>query len=316
MSALSESYAKVQYDLRPAKQVERRMIIDSLQLLAMAGFPIRDYQYTGMGSIYFVDFVLFHKFLGMERMLSVEASEAIQKRVGFNRPYGTIDIAMGPISNFIPGLYQDRKHILWLDYDNVVCAEYLRDVVQASARVSPGSVLLVTIDVEPPGPSDGGPEQWCRHFKREASDYLIQPIDPKKNFARSRLPRLNVDLIRKAILRGLIGRRDIEFFPMFNFLYADGHKMITIGGMFVTRSEKSLIRASRIEEASYFRGDLNTTPYEIKVPRLTRKERLHLDTSMPCSTSWRPKDFELSEKDLLSYKEVYKFLPAYAELLL
>lgn len=316
MSVLSESYAKVQYDLRPAKQVERRMIIDSFQLLAMGGFPIRDYQYTGMGSIYFVDFVLFHKFLGMERMLSVEASEAIQKRVSFNRPYGTIDIAMGPISNFIPGLSQDRKHILWLDYDNVMCAEYLRDIVQASTKLPPASVLLVTIDVEPPGHSDGGPEHWCKHFIKEAGDYLDQPIDPKKHFARSKLPGLNIDLIRKAIFRGLIGRRDIEFFPLFNFLYADGHKMITVGGMFATQSEKSLIRASRIDGTPYFRGDLNRKPYEIKVPRLTRKERLHLDATMPCSNSWRPKDFELSERDLLSYREVYKFLPAYAELLL
>ena len=52
----SESYLRVQYELRPAKQVERRMIIDALRKLAMAGFEIEDYNYVGFGSIYFVDF--------------------------------------------------------------------------------------------------------------------------------------------------------------------------------------------------------------------------------------------------------------------
>jgi hypothetical protein len=53
MSTPTASYLKVHYELRPAKQVERRMLIDAFQQLAQAGFQIRDYQYTGMGSIYF-----------------------------------------------------------------------------------------------------------------------------------------------------------------------------------------------------------------------------------------------------------------------
>ena len=50
-----ESWRKVPYDLRPAKQAERRMLVDAFMILSQAGFPIRDYQYTGMGSVYFVD---------------------------------------------------------------------------------------------------------------------------------------------------------------------------------------------------------------------------------------------------------------------
>ena len=69
----TRSYMKVRYDLRPAKQVERRMIIDALHKLARAGVDISRYQYTGMGSIHFVDFVLFHKMLVLVRcgMLNV-----------------------------------------------------------------------------------------------------------------------------------------------------------------------------------------------------------------------------------------------------
>ena len=52
---LAQSCLKVQYELRSAKQVERRMLIDALQTLSASGFDISQYQYTGFGSVYFVD---------------------------------------------------------------------------------------------------------------------------------------------------------------------------------------------------------------------------------------------------------------------
>src|SRR5687768_12973988 len=117
--AISHSYRKVQYDLRPAKQVERRMLIDSFQRLAIGGFQLHDYQYTGMGSIYFVDFTLFHRYLGITRMLSVEISGDIEKRVRFNKPFAEVGIKIDAIGNIIPTLHRDVQHIVWLDYDSV-----------------------------------------------------------------------------------------------------------------------------------------------------------------------------------------------------
>src|SRR5438874_9971114 len=112
MSAVATlpSYLRVQYDLRPSKQVERRMIIDACHLLSLANFPIRDYQYTGFGSVYFVDFILFHKLLGIQNMVSVEQDNKIEKRVKYNRPFGFIKLVMGTATDVIPTLSQDRKH--------------------------------------------------------------------------------------------------------------------------------------------------------------------------------------------------------------
>ena len=107
MIAPTESYLKVSYDLRPAKQIERRMFIDALQRLALADVPISQYQYTGLGSIYFVDFVLFHKLLGMESLLSVEHDTKIARRIEFNRPFRQVTVAMKPISEVIPQLSRD-----------------------------------------------------------------------------------------------------------------------------------------------------------------------------------------------------------------
>src|SRR5947209_9875151 len=120
MTQISESYRKVPYDLREAKQVERRMIIDALLRLAVAGFSVTDYQYTGMGSVYFVDYSLLHRLLGIHRMLSVEISQAIRRRVEFNRPFGLVETEIAGIGDILPSLSRDRRHIVWLDYDNVI----------------------------------------------------------------------------------------------------------------------------------------------------------------------------------------------------
>ena len=68
--------------------------------------------------------------------------------------------------------------------------------------------------------------------------------------------------------------------------------------------------------APFIRRDTRLPPYEIKFPILTRKERAVLDHHMPCSDGWRPKEFEMSLEDVAVYRELYRYLPMYAELAL
>ena len=54
----------------------------------------------------------------------------------------------------------------------------------------------------------------------------------------------------------------------------------------------------------YYRPDFNSQPFEIELPTLTRKERLHLDWEMPCADGWAPKEFELSAEEGRDYRDV------------
>ena len=36
---------------------------------------------------------------------------------------------------------------------------------------------------------------------------------------------------------------------------------------------------------------------------------------MPCDDSWLPNEFEASTEEIKAYREIYRFLPSYAELL-
>ena len=314
MTLPTRSFEKVPYHLRRAKQVERRMLIDALQILADIGFPIREYQYTGFGSTFFVDFTLFHKLLGINKMLSVEIVLDIEKRVRFNKPFDCIDIAMKPIADVIPDLSADQKHILWLDYDDILHRERLEEITSAAAQLSLGSILLVTLDAEPPKGDE--PNQWRDYYIEQAGRYLGTSAGKIENFAKSNLPKIIVQIIRQAIKEGLAGRRGVEFIPLFNFVYSDGHLMLSLGGMLGTQSNRRRIRTSKLKEANYIRFNLKDEPFNINIPNLTLKERMRLDHAMPCAEGWVPEEFEIKSEDVASYCQIYRFFPAYAELLL
>jgi putative O-methyltransferase len=318
MTTVTQSYLKVHYELRPAKQVERRMIVDGIQKLGLAGFNIDTYEYVGMGSIYFVDFILFHKWLGITTMVSAEHDLTIPKRVDFNKPFGQVRVALQPVGELLASLAPQSKNIVWLDYDDTIRASHLIDLIRAGTYLSPGSILLVTVDVDPPADPDGNkvddPKVWREYFEQEAGAYLGKSAKVS-DFAESKLRDLNALILLKAMRRGLNGR-PLRFLPLFYFSYADGHEMLTLGGMVGGRTERTRITRSSLAKTVYARTNLRDGPFRITVPRVTRKERLHLDRAMPCEESWLPAEFELDAEAVRAYREVYRFLPAYAELLL
>lgn len=312
---LSESYLSVHYELRPAKQVERRMLVDAFQLLQEAGFRIRSYEYFGMGSVYFVDYVLLHKYLGIQKLVSVEASPSIKKRVMFNRPFGVVNVRHGFAGEFIPSLEQSKQHIVWLDYDGQMTSDHLSDIRQACQQLSPGSIFLVTFDAEPPNRHNASTVETEKYYRSEADSYIPKEFD-ERPFEREVLPELIMKTTRQVIDDAVRFREDIGFAELFYFQYADGRRMVTLGGMITSETEVAKLSDSEIESAHYLRRNWDTGPCLISVPMLTKRERHVLDAEMPCSDTWRPDGFELGKEELQAYRNIYRFIPAYAELFL
>lgn len=131
---------------------------------------------------------------------------------------------------------------------------------------------------------------------------------------KSRYPATNLTIIANAIATGLAGR-SAAFLPLFRFVYADGHEMVTLGGMIGDAAVEQRIDACDWSEAWYLRRGDDDAPYRIRIPRLTRRERLLLDQQMPGDPSWHPRAFELSQEELAAYREIHRFYPLYGELL-
>lgn len=314
MSLPTESYLKVSYDLRPAKQVERRMFLEAFQILASNGYSISEYQYTGFGSIYFVDFILFHKLLGINHMLSVEHDGNIRRRVFFNQPFRCVTVKIGKIYDEIPRLTTRRKHILWLDYDSILVDEHLQDVWLAAASLPSQSIILVTVDVEPPVKNNGTPRKW-RHYFRDVAGKYLGNLTSVQDFTESKLVNVNREIVTRAMRSGLAAR-GLEYIPMFSFSYADGHEMLTVGGMIGTPQDRQRVQDSSLSTLPYIRFDESAGPYRIVIPLLTRKERIYLDKTLPPSGTWDVRHFELPMELAKAYRNIYRYMPSYAELVL
>jgi hypothetical protein len=307
----------LQYDLRPAKQVERRMMLDAFQVLLAAGFPIRDYMYLGMGSVFFWDYLLFHKLLGIKQLTSVEVDESITRRVNFNKPFNVVNVRMTTIGSALQSVGEER-HLVWMDYDEKLSTNMLADITQAATKLGSESICVITVDVEPPNveQQNGRPlnEEWKEYYRGIAGS-LWDPSWDTEEFVQASLWKRVSHLIHNAIQSGLAGQAKL-FLPMFHFLYRDGdHQMMTVGGMFGINRTRTRIQQSELRDAIYFRDNFRN-PYEIRVPRFTRRERYLLDQAMPRRHGWTPTEFEAREEELQSYSQIYRFLPAYAELLL
>jgi hypothetical protein len=304
------------------------MIVDALQRLQQAGFSITDYQYTGFGAIYFVDFILFHKLLGMSNLLSLEREPSLTKRVEFNRPFKCVDVKMVSASSAIPNLSTDIRHMVWLDYDGVIRKDFLSDIQSAITVLPTGSILLVTVDVEPPEDQDYrevepefdpsntvmGPKHWKHYFEFQASTYLKLGLK-ESDFGKAELRARTAEVLKASFTRSIVPRAPLEFLPMFNFIYRDTHWMLSMGGMIAGPPEKRQLQSSTLRDSEYYRDNFDAPPFEIAIPRLTRKERIYLDREMPCADGWTPKDFDLDQNELRKYRDIYRFLPAFAEIL-
>jgi hypothetical protein len=306
----------LQYDLRPHKQVERRMMIDAFQILLGSGFHIRSYKYLGMGSVFFWDFLMFHKLLGLRDLTSVEKDRDLSLRVDFNRPCRLVQVHMIPIGEALAKIDEQAQYIVWMDYDQMLSSEMLQDAAQAGTRLSSGSVCIITVDVAPPKSEDGKSTlETSFEYYKSVSNTLWDPGWHSGDFHASNLASRVAELLRRAIDGGAAGR-NLSFLPMFHFEYRDGdHPMMTIGGMIGTSKELRRIKRSELASAVYYRDNLEH-PYTIRIPRFTRRERYLLDREMPRAEKWRPVEFETNDSEIKDYSEIYRFLPAYAELML
>ena len=310
----SRSYLSVAYDLRPGKQVERRMLLDFFRRLSGAGMPVESYYYTGMGSIHFIDHILFHKFLGIDKLVSVERDDDIERRIRFNQPFSNVQIEIMEIGEYILRLQRDAKHIVWLDYDYRLSQDMIKDVRSCAATLSVDSFVLVTVDVEPPKDSKGASDNFASY--QDAASDLWVPSWKINDFTRSKLHLRARDLIANAFREGTSGRPNVEPVPCFYFVYADGHTMATIGVQIGGPQQSDRLQRIRASGADYLVLDFSGRPFQIDVPVLTRRERPLLEGAVPAGEYHKIKHTGISEDEFRKFEKIYRFLPSYAELLL
>ncbi|RCX12106.1 hypothetical protein DFR58_12456 [Anaerobacterium chartisolvens] len=308
----------INYYLRPAKSIERKFFCDIFRKLEVFS-PLRDYQYIGMGSKYFVDFTLFHKELGISKMYSIEgnaSSEQEQNRFEFNKPFKCINMVFKSSSNAINDINWNTKSIVWLDYDEIFSRSNLHDIKNIVLNLLPHSVLLVTCNGNY-SPDDQTDDRF-EVFKKEFEDDV--PMGTKKNQIVNKLfHQLVNEMINNKIQEALIEKNasisdDNEkmiFKQLVYFTYKDGSPMVTIGGVFIGKRDEEIFNNTNFYD--FFFNNNIAHPYDIYLPNLTYKELQKINTQLPCENWSDINLFGLREEDLKIYMELYRYYPFYME---
>lgn len=321
---MTSSSEKINYNLRPAKSIERKMLVELFQRLRPFG-AIDHYRYIGFGSFYFNDFGYFHKALGIKNMVSIERDIDNEERFIFNRPYSCIKIEFGESNDVLPQLSWDTKSIIWLDYDSQLNQNVLSDINFICANAVPGSFILVSVNVHPEShePSLDSPEDLhdyrYQKFLERVGEINIPLGITGKDLSGWDLSKVCQQIINNKIDEAISDRNGpreeeskLEFKQLIHFQYQDGAKMLTYGGMVIEKSQNAIFSSCDFSNLAFVRTK-GQVPYKIDIPNLTFKEIRHLNSQLPLKGKEKLKGSAIPEVDLMHYKDVYRYFPAFRE---
>lgn len=305
------SFEKIDYRVRPAKQIERKMIAESLGRLARYQ-SMDEYTYLGMGSIAFIDFSLFHRMLGIDKMISVEREGNVE-RATFNRPFDCIEIRAGNISDVLSTMIFDKPMIIWLDYDEKIKRWMFGDIKNCATKLPIGSVLLITINAD----SGLHPLKEFNAVKGRLGERFgrrYKPVDLAGDGYGDVLRKLFEDEIAACVHDRNRAQQDVDKVKItqwMNFSYKDGARMRTCGWLIDHKSGDSILEKCEMKKLSTYSG--GSTPVVIAPPVLTPTEVRHLNAQLPCTGSTVPQCPGVIESERAAYSRLYRHFPAYFE---
>lgn len=313
------SFRKINYSLRPAKHAERRMLGDVFRRLSHFEL-LEDYVYVGFGSVWFTDFVLYHKILGIRDMISIEEASGARERFEANRPFN-IDIVFQNSNVALPRLDWARRQIVWLDYDGTLSMNMLLDARTVAANARSGSIVAVSVqcneaaDVGDAADNPGGPSALDRFVQRFGRDRVSDGTQEEDLYGW-RFGSLSRGLIAQEIetalsTRNASGDQHYQFHPITSINYQDDAKMTTIVGVIVESSEAEKLAACQFERMDFLQG--RPQPIKIEVPKLTGRELKYIERQLPLANGV---EVDLSGgipgRDARFFIEMYRYFPNFA----
>jgi hypothetical protein len=304
----------ISYDLRPAKQAERRMIMDYLTSLKESGIAVSGHRYIGLGGIRFYDFALVHRFLGISDLVSCERSKKMWSRSLFNRPFSNIKIQREAVGSYIRTNLELKPAVCWLDYDNALNSAIIDDIQMIGRKSQLGSAAFVTVACEMPRDmSDLTELQRLEQIKEEFGEFASDCDED--DMEEANFSNAYFKILKSVFLNSFSGREDGNFIRNFNVIYKDSINMLTVGGCFISDEYAKKFRISIRQKMKFLTNE--ESPYKIRNYTMTEKERHLFEFSASarknCPEANMLRELGFSDDDLKSYRELVRFMPRYVE---
>jgi len=303
------SYERINYSIRPAKSIERKMLCESFRKLEEFA-ALETYRYIGFGSPFFSDFILVHRYLGITNMISIEKDADNKERFEFNKPFRCIQMEYGLSTEVLPELPWDYKSIVWLDYDGHVNLQVLEDLDTIFTNLMSGSIVVISVNVH------YRPGQALNVMKKDLEDrmpnHLIDADLEGWNAAAAIRNIIKTQINDTIEIRNYprANSNKFIFHQLYNFRYSDGARMLTFGGIFYELGEHGKFLKCGFDRLPYIR--MGDEFYDIEVPSLTYKEIRDLDSQLPNELD-KVKLPGVSNEDIIKYARNYRYFPTFSE---
>ena len=309
---------KINYQVRPAKSIERKMLCDlirEIQLIRADGAM----RYIGLGAKYFTDFLLLHNEFGITDMISIEAEKERQIRYEFNKPLKCIQMWYGTTNEVLPQIdgFDKKMNLIWLDYDNSFEDTMLFDVETICRNLNVGSMFFVSCNYSFRGEK---PSEKMESFKNNVRDFFDEKIE-KNNYTSKKMPvvikKLIDNQINKTIdMRNRLDQGHIEYLQLLFLTYKDGAPMMTIGGILVDGVLKEKIRNSNLFDKYLFMS-CDDHIFAIDIPKLTNKEIQLILKNLPVTEEdfleHEQKFYGIEYEEICKFQKIYRYYPYYSE---
>ena len=313
------SFDFVNYSLRPNKAVERKIVFVGLQRLSRV-VDLANHKYLGLGSLWFIDYLMAHKLLGISSMTSIERDAIGFRRAEYNRPLGCIEVLKGESTLIIPTLaLEETPSLVWLDYDSSISGPTIDDIGLLIPKCAANSIVIVTINAKKTDletKDENGVEiDPATSLRAIAGDHVPNPL-PSKRLQPSHYPKLLCEILSSQLQSKTVNSgRSETFIKLFDLAYADGTPMVTVGGILAAPDRVADIH-NLVASASWEGIAADT----ISVPPLTAKEKMALDRMMPMSQAPTEKQvsklgFSLKAEQISVYHRYYQYYPVFGEFL-
>lgn len=309
---------KINYQVRPAKSIERKMLCDlirEIQLIRSDG----EMRYIGLGAKYFTDFLLLHNEFGITDMISIEAEKERQIRYEFNKPLKCIQMWYGTTNEVLPQIegFSEKMNLIWLDYDNSFEDTMLFDIETICRNLNVGSMFFVSCNYSFRGEK---PSEKMESLKKNVGDFFDEGIE-KSNYTSKKIPIIIKKMIDSQInktidMRNRLDQGHIEYLQLLFLTYKDGAPMMTIGGILVDGALKEKIRGSNLFEKYLFMS-CDEHIFAIDIPKLTNKEIQLILKNLPVTEEEfvenEQKFYGIEYEEICKFQKIYRYYPYYSE---
>lgn len=341
------SFERIDYQLRYNKHIERKLVFDTF-VKVVQEFPSLGHKYLGFGSIWFSDFRLAHRVLGLRDLKSMEFHDYVG-RAEFNKPYRAIDVLPGNCSatlRMMPPEYWSNSIISWMDFDGCLEPQVVGDLAYLLEKCAPQSVVVITVNSSRDNyrPRVRGEEERRRRentsvgqveelLRASVVPQRFEPQPTEGGVLQDVTERDFPEFLAEALLlfMGHIvassGRTTVaasgatellQFLPLFNFAHKDGADMVTVGGAIVSGSTEPIWR-ERVSHGIERRAQDQLPTYQrLDMMPLTLREKVALDACLPDGMNEfvvraQEVGLRLANGELEKYWRYYRHFPVFLE---